>query len=216
MSFIKDVFNDFTRPQEPLTIENIRSHAKGFLFGGIGLMVIFLLYALFYKNEIPLHVQSLSKNVIPNIGFTPDFGSGPPLQVGILNYRPITIIDRILFNSIGTVNLADFLFFLYIGFLFFKNLRKIDDRLIFRLQISKVYLKIATATFWMFGIKYLYDEFFLDILFLYKTNHKFSLVNNPFYLFSIFYYIIFAGIIRSFAWFMEKGEALQQDNDLTI
>jgi hypothetical protein len=136
MSF-KDVIKDFTQSEVVLNAEAIRRQAWGFLLGGIGLMLIFITYALvvYFSDDptIALQVIAHSKEIAETTLITPDgtFNNG---QSGILQYHPKSFIDILIFNSIGLFNIVDFAFALYIGILMLTNSFNISD---FTIEVQK-------------------------------------------------------------------------------
>lgn len=218
MSFFKDIYNDFTRFEPEINTEAVQKQAKGILFGSIGLLVMFLLFSIIssINRTIPLNVHIYSKDFASQEGYNTVYGTFGHGREGILNYVPANFIDAILFSSFGNLNLMDFLFFLYIGILMFKTLRKINEEETFRLQCSNTFMKIAAGCFWMYPLKMLYDGILIETLFSYRTNHEFAVLSPTHQSFSYIIYIIFGGIILTFVHFMNKGVELQQEKDLTI
>ena len=65
-------------------------------------------------------------------------------------------------------------------------------------------------------LKILYDGFLISLLFAEKMDYQYNLATLP--KTSAFYFLyFFIGLfILSFAYFMNKGEEIQQEQDLTI
>ena len=214
MSHLKDIWNDFTR-SEPMTADKIRTQGKGFLFVGIGSIFWFIVDT----------ILSIGNPIVFKNVYTKDIQLSPPafIQTNVgkygysdtqtLYFETTSFFDRLIFNSIGSFNIVDFLFFLYVGIIFFRVLQKVHEQNTFKLKVSDVYKAVGTGCVWVWALKMVFS-IFLEYYFNYRTDQQFSLEirRDP----SFFLYPLIGGIILSFVYFMNKGEDLQHDNDLTI
>jgi hypothetical protein len=216
MSHLKDIWNDFTR-SEPPTANGIRTQGRGFLLVGVGSLFWFLVQTILsigepiaFRNVVAKDIQVAAPALVQT-----SFGKFGYSEAQTLYYETSSFLDRLIFTSIGSFNLVDFLFFVYIGILLFRALNKVHEDNVFQLRLSKAYLQVGKACVWMAIVKMAFGDFLVREYFQYRTGNQFYISPEkgaPLF----FLYITIGGIIISFVYFMNKGEDMQRDNDLTI
>ena len=216
MSHLKDIWNDFTR-SEPLTGGAIRKQGRFFLIVGLGSFLWFLLQTILSVGEPIAFTNVIAKDiqlsspvfVLINVG---KYGYS---EAHTLYYETTSFFDRLIFNSIGSFNIFDFLFFLYVAIVLFRVLHKVHEQNVFKLKVSNAYKVVGKGCILIWFLKMAFYSLILRKYFAYRTDGQFSLPRDS-GLLSFFLYPVVGGIILSFVYFMNKGEDLQHDNDLTI
>ncbi|WP_207492139.1 hypothetical protein [Aridibaculum aurantiacum] len=216
MSILKTILGDFVK-SEPPTAGAIRTQGIAFLFVGICCFSWFLLETFITGGDvIPFDKVQANNIELPKpVSIETSVGNFGYSEQPVLLYKTKSFLDRLIFNSIGPFNIIDFLFILYVGIILFKALRKVEEDNIFRIRISKAYRDVGKGCFFVWLMHMLYSSIIFRKHFEYRMGDEFYLLRDhsiPLF----FLYPVFGGIFLSFVYFMNKGEDLQQDNDLTI
>lgn len=217
MSFFKDVYNDFTR-QEPMDADKVKNQAWFFLLTSLFLFTVFISEAIIENWDTITFYQVIPtqrEETTQKVDIALPFGTYTTGKEGVLIYRSTSVLDKLLFHNMSSLNILDFSFFLFMGIILFNALRNVDEQFAFREKISNAYKKMAVGCIWMFMLKMLYSIFILRKYFAHITDGQFYFSQQTDGI-GHFLYMILGGIILSFVYFMNKGVELQQEKDLTI
>jgi len=132
---------------------------------------------------------------------------------GTLHYKTTNFGDVLLFKQIGNQTIVDYFFFLAIGFIVFISIRRVTDKKVFSEKIINTFGYIGFLLFAFPIVNSYFRSLIVERLLLKRTNNMFELAGistlNANYLAAVF-------MILMFLYFLNRGNQLQQDQDLTI
>jgi len=205
---------DFNREKIPAwKVKGLAQLTLGF---SIVLFVYFLLVCFqgYYWGDktllLKVNVHFLHPNLYNSLSF--NFGDFVTGTEGTLYYKATSLPDYFILQNIGGLNIVDYIFFLLIGFLIYKSFYKIQDGKPFSKKRSNTYTYLAIAIIFMSLIKNLFYLFVSMPFLLNRTNGKFQLAqqltggNN----------FVFATLVVLFIYFLQQGNKLQEEQELTI
>jgi hypothetical protein len=199
-----------------LTTKKVKEQGTGFLFLGFILLGMFLLICIgnYYWSDkvIRIPVRSLADSKVSEKAVEFDFGHFSTGSEGTLAYNASSLLDFVLLQKVGYLNLVDFIYLCIIGILIHNSTSKIKPSKAFSQRRTNIFRYISYLTMSMYVIKKIFNDVIVRSYLLNKTTHMFYLREDD----SNLYYMIFGGILLIYVYFIEQGNELQKEQELTI